>query len=81
MRASEPPLGQVGGERPEQPHRARLTRLCCLDTALTIRLPGLLAICFNPERKLQDRQLRRMEDKDLGEDRSFHDLVLVGGRE
>lgn len=44
-------------------------------------LPDLLAIGFNPERKLQDRQLRRVEDKDLGEDRPFHDLVLVGGRE
>jgi hypothetical protein len=44
-------------------------------------LPSLLAISFNPKRKLQDRQLRRVEDKDLGEDRPFHDLVLVSGRE
>jgi hypothetical protein len=40
-----------------------------------------LPIRFDPKRKLKDRQLRRMEDKDLSEDRALHDLVLLSRRE
>jgi len=34
--AAKPPLGQVGGKRREQPHRARLTRLGRLDATLAV---------------------------------------------
>ncbi len=35
---------------------------------------------LHPKGKLQDRQLRRVQEQDLREDRAFHDLVLVGER-
>lgn len=38
-------------------------------------------IALDPQRQLQDRQLRRVENEDLREDRALHDLVLMGGRE
>lgn len=37
-------------------------------------------IALDPERQLQDRELRRVQDQDLREDRALHDLVLVSGR-
>jgi len=37
-------------------------------------------ISLDPQGKLKDRELRRVQEQDLREDRAFHDLVLMRGR-
>lgn len=37
-------------------------------------------VALDPKCQLQDHQLRRVQDQDLREDRTFHYLVLFGGR-
>lgn len=75
------------GDTPKQPVKAhsRPTR----GQPVTAQLPysalhGVLfaapQIRLDPKGKLQDRQLRRVQEQDLREDRAFHDLVLVRGR-
>jgi hypothetical protein len=42
---------------------------------------ALLPQGFDAHRDLQDRQLRGPKEQDFGEDRPFHDLVLLSGRQ
>jgi len=71
--------GPAGGEATamaeDQPVAAQLA-----NGALYGVLFAMAQLALNPQGKLQDRQLRRVEEQDLREDRALHDLVFLARR-
>jgi len=59
----------------DQPVAAQLA-----NGALYGVLFAMAQLALNPQGKLQDRQLRRVEEQDLREDRALHDLVFLARR-